>query len=107
MPKRSSELGLWAHRTDLHKDQEVVIGHKESGIEARKLDSHRRGKEKQTALCSPLLEPRSGFCRPATEAGKTVSLAGWKLAGRAEPPTWLEWGDGIEGESSLLFTEGN
>lgn len=82
MPRRSSGLGFWAHRTDLHRDQDEVLGNKESRVQARKLDSQAGGRRGEAQV---VLELTSVFCRPAREAGKTVGLAGWKLAGRAKP----------------------
>lgn len=85
VPQTSSELGLWVNRTDLHRDQEGVLGNKESGIQAWKPDSQVGGGqgEAQAELCSPLSSEVCS-CRPAGEASKTACLAGQKLAGKAK-----------------------
>ena len=93
VPQTSSELGLWANRTDLHRDQEGVLGNKESGIQAWKPDSQAGGGqgEAQAELYSPLSSEVCS-CRPAGEASKTASLAGQKLAGKAKSQdlAWVE-----------------
>lgn len=91
MPRRSSELGLWAHSTDLYRDQEEALGKKESGIPDRKLGSQAGGGkgETQAMLCSPLLELTSVF---RGWPGRQARLGTW-LAGSLQeglgPRPWL------------------
>lgn len=83
--ERSSKLGLWAIRTDLHRNREV-LGNKESGIQARKLGGQAGGGKGEAQSFAPALLELRSVSPQASQGGRRALELG--------PSTWLGWRPG-------------